>query len=90
MKIATAIGKTKIIIQTKFKNMETNKQIKNRAYKVGEFYAKNPRMSIDKGEFEYELTTNINEAFLMTEEAAKLFHKTNGEGQIRIINTLNQ
>lgn len=90
MKIATTIGKTKKYTLTKTKKMETTNQIKNRAYKVGEFYVKNPIMSIDKGEFVYELTTNINEAFLMTDEAAKLFHKTNGEGQIRIINTLNQ
>lgn len=69
--------------------MQTMTKQKNRAYKVGEFYAKNPKMSVEKGEFVYELTTNINEAFLMTEEAAKLFHKTNGEGQIRIINTIN-
>lgn len=69
--------------------MKTTTQVKNRAYKVGDFYVKNPKMSIEKGEFDYELTTNINEAFLMTEEAAKLFHKTNGEGQIRIINTIN-
>lgn len=70
--------------------METTNQIKDRAYKVGEFYVKNPRMSIEKGEFEYELTTNLNDCHLMTDEAAKLFHKTNGEGQIRIINIINK
>ena len=70
--------------------METTNQPKNRAYKVGEFYVKEPKSSIEKGEFEYELTPNINEAFLMTEEAAKFFHKVNGEGQIRIINLINQ
>lgn len=70
--------------------METTNQIKDRAYKVGEFYVKNPKMSVEKGEFDYELTTDLNEAFLMTDEAAKLFHKTNGEGQIIIINTINK
>lgn len=70
--------------------MEKNKQIKDRAYKVGEFYVKNPIYNHERGEYDYELTSNVNEAFLMTEEAAKMFHHINGEGQIRIINTLNQ
>lgn len=68
--------------------MKTPPQEKNRAYKVGEFYVKNPVMSIEKGEFEYELTTDLNECHLMTDEAAKMFHHINGEGQIRIINTI--
>lgn len=70
--------------------METTTQPKNRAYKVGDFYVKNPQMDIDSGEYKYELTTNLDDAFLMTEDAAKLLHKTNGEGQIRIINIIIQ
>lgn len=68
--------------------MKTTPQEKNRAYKVGEFYVKNPIMSIEKGEFDYELTTDCNDCHLMTEEAAKFLHKVNGEGQIRIINVI--
>lgn len=69
--------------------METTTQPKNRAYKVGEFYVKNPTYNAEKNEFEYELTTSVNDCHLMTEDAAKHLHKMNGEGQIRIINTLN-
>lgn len=68
--------------------MKTTTQIKNRVYKVGEFYVKNPKYNAEKNEFEYELTTNVNECHLMTEEVAKYLHKMNGEGQIRIINTI--
>lgn len=70
--------------------METTKQIKNRAYKVGEFYIKNPIYNPELNEFVYELTTDVNDCHLMTEEVAKYLHKMNGEGQIRIINTLIQ
>jgi hypothetical protein len=69
--------------------METTQQPKNRAYKVGELYVKNPKYNPEKNEFEYELTSNINECHLMTEEVAIYFHRMNGEGQIRIINTIN-
>ena len=69
--------------------METTTQPKNRAYKVGECYVKNPKFNADKNEFDYELTRFINECHLMTEEVATYFHRMNGEGQIRIINTID-
>jgi hypothetical protein len=70
--------------------METKNQTKDRAYMIGNFYVKNPQYSIEKGEYEYQLTTNIDDAFLMTNEAAKFLHKCNGEGQIRIINIIQK
>lgn len=70
--------------------MKTTTQEKNRAYKVGEFYVKNPTYNPELNEFVYELTTDVNECHLMTEDVARYLHKMNGEGQIRIINTINK
>lgn len=70
--------------------MKSTTQPTNRAYQVGDFYVKNPIYNPELNEFVYELTTDVNDCHLMTEEVAKYLHKMNGEGQIRIINTLNQ
>ena len=46
--------------RTKTNKMKTTTQEKNRAYKVGEFYVKNPTYNPELNEFVYELTTDVN------------------------------